>query len=296
MGIALALGSMLCFGLNILITRHALTHMPVSSGFFVVLGVNIVFAALAWGVQLLLREVPVPLDWAGVGWFAAAGVIGTWLSRRTLFDTVELLGPARASVFHSTAPVFSLLAAWVLVGELVDGYAAMLMVLVISGLWISQSGAAGGAKPISPEALRRGAILGLLTVAGFGISNALRGVGLRGWNEPLLGLVVSSGVAFILQCATTRNWPKVASDMRGCNATGWVLYAAAGVATVGGPVFVSMAMLHIEIALAALVTHTTPLLIFPVTVFFYKQREILTKRTLGGTALVLIGILLLALR
>lgn len=296
MGIALALGSMLCFGLNILITRHALTHMPVSSGFFVVLGVNIVFAALAWGVQLMLREAPVPLDWAGVGWFAAAGVIGTWLSRRTLFDTIELLGPARASVFHSTSPVFSLLAAWVLVGELIDGYAAGMMGIIIAGLWISQSGAAGGAKPIPPEALRRGAILGLLTVAGFGVSNAFRGIGLRLWNEPLLGLLISSAAAMVLQCASTRDWAKVKRDMRGCNATGWALYTATGITTVGGPVLVAMAMLHIEIALAALVTHTTPLLIFPVTVWFYGQREILTRRTLGGTALVLGGILLLALR
>ena len=82
-------------------------------------------------------------------------------------------------------------------------------------------------------------------MAGFGISHALRGVGLRGWNEPLLGLVISSSVARVLQCATTRDWAKVARDLRGCNTTGWGLYVAAGIATVGGPVLVSMAMLHI---------------------------------------------------
>ena len=53
---------------------------------------------------------------------------------------------------------------------------------------------------------------------------------------------------------------------------------------------------NIEIALAVLVVHTTPLVIFPVSVFLLKNREELTQRTVLGAALVLAGIALLALR
>jgi len=42
--------------------------------------------------------------------------------------------------------------------------------------------------------------------------------------------------------------------------------------------------------------HTTPLLIFPVSVFILKNREELTGRTLAGAALVLAGIAALLLR
>jgi drug/metabolite transporter (DMT)-like permease len=55
-------------------------------------------------------------------------------------------------------------------------------------------------------------------------------------------------------------------------------------------------MQYMEIALATLVTHTTPLLIFPVSLFFFKNREGLTARTGAGAAMVLLGIALLALR
>jgi drug/metabolite transporter (DMT)-like permease len=55
-------------------------------------------------------------------------------------------------------------------------------------------------------------------------------------------------------------------------------------------------MTKIEIALAVLVVHTTPLVIFPVSVFLLKNREELTGRTASGAALVLAGIALLALR
>jgi drug/metabolite transporter (DMT)-like permease len=55
-------------------------------------------------------------------------------------------------------------------------------------------------------------------------------------------------------------------------------------------------MTHMEIALVVLVVHTTPLVIFPVSVFVLKNREELNPRTLVGAFLVLAGIALLAIR
>ena len=55
-------------------------------------------------------------------------------------------------------------------------------------------------------------------------------------------------------------------------------------------------MVHMEIALAVLVVHTTPLVIFPVSVFILKNKEELTPRTVLGALLVLSGIVLLAFR
>ena len=63
-----------------------------------------------------------------------------------------------------------------------------------------------------------------------------------------------------------------------------------------GSIFISLAMTRMEIALAVLVVHTTPLVIFPVSVFLLKNREELTPRTALGASLVLAGIALLALR
>jgi drug/metabolite transporter (DMT)-like permease len=45
-----------------------------------------------------------------------------------------------------------------------------------------------------------------------------------------------------------------------------------------------------------LVVHTTPLVIFPVSVFLLKNREQLSGRTLTGALIVLCGIALLAVR
>ena len=75
-----------------------------------------------------------------------------------------------------------------------------------------------------------------------------------------------------------------------------LLYVGCGVFTSLGSIFVSLAMTKIEIALAVLVVHTTPLVIFPVSVFLLKNREELNARTVMGALLVLSGIALLALR
>jgi drug/metabolite transporter (DMT)-like permease len=295
MGITYALLAMLAFATNIVVTRFAVARMPVEAGFFIVLATNILFPAALFAVELGVRPAPWAWHWKGAGLFAIGGVIGTFLGRRFLFDTVKLLGPSRASVFHSTAPAFALIGAWLLAGELLGPYELALMALVWLGLWLTQP-RAGSLHALAPDVLRKGFLAGLLTVAGFGFGNVLRGLAMRDWSEAALGTVIASLAAFACQIAATRNWGRIAAQLRAADRPALLLYAGCGVFTSLGSIFVSLAMTKIEIALAVLVVHTTPIVIFPVSVWILKNREELTGRTLSGAALVLAGIALLALR
>lgn len=295
MGIAYALLAMLAFATNIVITRFAMARMPVAAGFFIVLSTNILFPALLFAAELGVRAAPYGWRWKGAALFALGGVIGTFLGRRFLFDTVKLLGPARASVFHSTAPAFALVAAWLLAGELLGPYELALMALVWLGLWLTQP-RAGSLHAVAPDMLRRGLLAGLLTVAGFGFGNVLRGLAMRDWSEAALGAVIASVAALACQVAVTRDWRRIAAQLRAADRTAILLYAGCGVFTSLGTIFISLAMTKIKIALAVLVVHTTPLVIFPVSVWILKNREELTGRTVSGAALVLAGIALLAAR
>jgi drug/metabolite transporter (DMT)-like permease len=298
MGITFALLAMLCFATNILFTRVAVTRMPVEAGFLVVLATNILFPVLLLPVEHGLGAAPWSWNWKGAGLFALGGVIGTFLGRRMLFDAVRLLGPSRASVFHSTAPAFALLGAWLLADEKLGLYELGLMAVVWVGLWFTQprAGSSAGGARLSPEAVRKGMLAGLLTVAGFGFGNVLRGLAMRGWEEAVLGTVISSVAALACQLAATRDWGRIGAQMRGAGPGAFWLYAGCGVTTSLGSIFVALAMTRIEIALAVLVVHTTPLVIFPVSVFLLKNREDLNLRALAGALLVLSGIALLALR
>lgn len=294
MGVFLALLAMACFASNIILTRYAVARMPVESGFYLVLATNVLFPALVYPFELAARAAPWSWDWKGAGIFALGGIIGTFLGRRFLFDTVQLLGPSRASVFHSTAPAFALVGAWLLVGERLGWYEIGLMAMVWLGLWLTQPRA--GATQVTAAQARRGFIAGLLTVAGFGFGNVLRGIATRTWEEVFLGTAIASIAALVCQVLVTRDWRRIGAQLRAADRGAIGLYLACGVTTSLGSVFISAAMLRMEIALATLVVHTTPILIFPVSVFILKNREQLTARTLAGAALVLAGIAALLLR
>ena len=297
MGIALSLAAMLFFATNIMLTRYALARMPLESGFLVVLIVNCLFPAALFAVELSLREAPFTWDWKSAGLFSVCGLIGTILGRRMLFDAVRHLGPARASVFHSTAPVFALVGAWLLVDERLGGFELGLMALVWLGLWLTQprAGTAIGGQ-ITDVAFRAGMIAGLLAVAGFGFSNVLRGIAMRSWHEAALGAVLASVTALLFQVVVTRDWGRVREQLRAADRGALWLYIGCGICTSMGAISLALAMTHMEIALAVMVVHTTPLAIFPVSVFVLKNREELSGRTVVGAALVLAGVAALPFR
>jgi drug/metabolite transporter (DMT)-like permease len=295
MGVTFALLAMVCFATNIVITRFAVARMPVEAGFLIVLATNILFPATLFAFELGVRQSPLLWSWKGAALFAIGGVIGTFLGRRFLFDAVRILGPSRASVFHSTAPAFALIGAWLLADEILGAYEIALMAVVWAGLWLTQP-RAGSAHALPPEARRMGFLAGLLTVAGFGFGNVLRGLAVRAWGEAVLGTVLSSAAALVCQLVVTRQWDRIAAQLRAADRTALLLYVGCGVATSVGSIFVTLAMTRIEIALATLIVHTTPIVIFPVSVFLLKNREELTPRTVMGAALVLLGIALLAFR
>jgi len=298
MGVTLAFIAMFFFAANILITRYAIARMPVESGFLVVLATNILFPLAIFAVELAARAAPFAWHLKGVGLFALGGVIGTFLGRRLLFDTVRLLGPARASVFHSSAPAFALLGAWLLADELLGAYELVLVAVIWAGLWLTHppAGSRAGEEQLSPQVMRMGMIAGILTVAGFGFGNVFRGLAMRVWSEAVLGTVIASLAALACQIAATRDWGRIGSQLRAADRTAILLYIGCGVATSLGALFITFSMLHLEIALAVLVVHTTPLVIFPVSVFLLKNREQLSGRTITGALIVLCGIALLAVR
>jgi drug/metabolite transporter (DMT)-like permease len=60
--------------------------------------------------------------------------------------------------------------------------------------------------------------------------------------------------------------------------------------------FGAMAMQRVEIAIATVVTYTTPLVVFPASALLLKNAERLTLRTVVGALMVVVGIALLAFR
>jgi drug/metabolite transporter (DMT)-like permease len=128
------------------------------------------------------------------------------------------------------------------------------------------------------------------------MGNALRGAAMRSWDEAIFGTLIATTSALACHLASVRNWGDVGVALRSGDRRGLLLFAGSGLATAAGSMLTTSAMHYIEIAIATLITFTTPIVIFPVTVFIFGNREGLSWRSACGALMVLTGIVLLAVR
>ena len=75
-----------------------------------------------------------------------------------------------------------------------------------------------------------------------------------------------------------------------------LLFAISGVLTISAQMCVIAAMRHAPVAVVALITLCTPLLVFPLSYFVLKNQERIGVTTLAGGALALASIALLILQ
>jgi drug/metabolite transporter (DMT)-like permease len=71
--------------------------------------------------------------------FAAAGGFSTYLGRWFFYESVVRFGPAKASIFQISSPLFTAMMAWLLLGERLTLLVALGMVMTIAGLMLVSS-------------------------------------------------------------------------------------------------------------------------------------------------------------
>ena len=86
------------------------------------------------------------------------------------------------------------------------------------------------------------------------------------------------------------------ASLRTADRRGILLYAASGMTTMLGSMTGNASMNYLEISIAMLLTYTTPVVVFPISVFVLKNTEALSSRAVVGTLIVLAGVAVIALR
>ena len=116
--------------------------------------------------------------------------------------------------------------------------------------------------------------LGLGSAAAYGAGNALRGVGVRIWSEPMVGTLIGTVVGFLLQAfISARRSAELLSRLRSADHTGLTLYLFVGITGIAAQALSVVAMQYIPVAEVALITASTPLLVLPATVVLFPRRE-----------------------
>ena len=312
-GYALAGVGLLLFAASILLTRLATARVPLSTGFVVSLAVNVLVAALVFGVELALRQRPLALDGGGIVSFLVAGVLTTYLGRWFFYGCVARLGPAKASTFHVSSPLVTAVLGWLFLGERLPAAAVAAMLGTSLGLYLVSTSQRAPAPAILDAAdgtavsatpglsarmgawFRSGVALGVGSALAYGLGNVMRGVGIARWDEAAAGALLGAIAGLALQLVVGSSGRTLVA-LRRADRRGLALYAVIGCTTIVAQVFTIAAMAHAPVAIVALITLCTPLLVFPASYLLLGNEEGITGRAVIGAALALAGIAGIVLR
>lgn len=145
MGVVMGLVSGALFGLNAVLIKIGMRQSKVDNGHFMSVLVNV----SVLGVLMLLVSLP-QWSWTGFAGFIVAGLLTTWLGRGTSFVAIRLLGPTRQSIILLSAPLFTAIGGWFVLGEGVSLLQALGGLLVTLGLLVVLQSRVDGREVSAP--------------------------------------------------------------------------------------------------------------------------------------------------
>jgi drug/metabolite transporter (DMT)-like permease len=305
LGYGLSGAALLLFTTATLLTQPASERVPLSLGFLLATASNVLFSALAWLVQRLLQGPGEPFHLQAFLYFVTAGVLATYLGRWFFYESVVRFGPAKASVFQVSSPLFTALIAWLVLGEHLQPQVFLAIGVAMAGLLLV-SFKPGGKSPSPQPATKRASLvqslmssvllLGVGSSLAYSMGHVLRGAAVRDWNEPILGGLLGAIAGLLLNLLTSPEKRELLARLRAADRRGCWFYAFIGIFTISGQICSIGAMRYIPISVAALMPLCTPLLMFPLSHWLLKSREEITPALLVGSAMTLAGIAIVVLR
>ncbi len=320
LGYLLAVAALLCFSVSTLATKKASARVPLSLGFLVATATNVACAGAALVVQLLWQQQGIGWNGAAFAYFVAAGVLATYLGRWFFYESVLLFGPAKASVFQVSNPLFTAVIAWLFLQERLEPQIFVAMFVAVAGLLViatqpldqtskketSKDPVTPAAKPSAEPARWQSAFmrhlmgsilfLGTASSLAYGASNVLRAAAIRDWHEPVLGGLLGASSGLLMYLLTTPKKRALWQRLREADRVGLWLYVLIGAGTIAGQVLTIGAMRHIPVAVAMLMTLCTPLVVIPLSRLIYGEEADITRSLLVGAALTMAGMAVVVLR
>jgi drug/metabolite transporter (DMT)-like permease len=329
MGEFIAICALIMFSANVIITKVASGRLDLNTGFLISISVNVLFSGLVLVTLLLMGGHHMEFHALGFFMFVLSGLFASYLGRYLYFDSIAKLGPAKASTFMVSNPLFTVVFSWMFLSERLHAIELAAMLLVLIGLFIvsyvptnnrvnrlnedSRLGAVDGlgegsrvnelSKLSKTHAVSRlgklrglsglarpGVMLALMGSICYALGNITRGAAIQDWNEPVMGGFLGALTGLVLQLLLNKKTRTFLIDLRAADKRGVWLYGISGVLTISAQIGHIAAMRYIPVSIATLITNSQPLLVIPLSYFLLKNQEGINLRTIIGSLLVLAGI------
>jgi drug/metabolite transporter (DMT)-like permease len=212
------------------------------------------------------------------------------------FRALVILGPGRAALLASLAPLFTVAIGWPLLGEKPGPLALIGMALTIGGIfWVLWERQHTLHDHVEGSAMV-GVMAGVLGALGQAVGYVISKLALRSGLDPLSATVIRVGAALVAIWLLAALQREVRHTARAMGDRRAALFMVGG--AFFGPflgVTLSLAALeHIQAGVAASITASYPLLTILIAARFHGEK--LTVRYLGGAAMAVAGVVVLFLR
>lgn len=236
---------------------------------------------------------PSPGWWAGIAWFALAGLCATALGRAFLFVSIRRLGVTRAAAVKRLNPFFSVILAVAILGEAASGLAVAGMGLIAFAfaLLIRDAMARSGEGLEAPPADYGWGVASALSYA---VSYLARKNGLAAIAAPAFGTLVSAiaglGVFAIAAVFSTHYRDAFANMFRYANR--WLV--AAGFLISFGQVSLFAALAYAPISTVVMISSLEIFLATFLSVIVFRTEPIPNIGTFIAAALATFGVIAIA--
>jgi drug/metabolite transporter (DMT)-like permease len=289
-GIVLGLTAAFCFSLTSILVRVGQRTRPHDDGVFMSVLVNVVVL----GIYATL--VPWPTwDTPAMIAFIIGGVIGTVGGRTSLLRAVRLVGPSRSNAFLTGTPAVAALAGWLALGETLTPIEMLGGTIVALGLlWLirARSGGAGGATkaPLFHYVIAAGAPIS------FGLAFVFRKWGLERFDSSVVGAFVGAASAYLvivlIDAVRGVLGERARSNFR--DPSWW--FVGAGFSTSAALLSQFTAFTYLEAWMVGILQATQGIWIIILSILFLKGDEHIDRALIGAVALVVAGVVLIALQ
>lgn len=198
-GDALALVSAVAFATASIGIAKAKREPGIDSGVLMSIVLTGAWAVIGWLLEKGVAPNQSGHPAAVFAWFATSGLLATVWGRVTLFKAIHFAGVIRATTVRRLTPFFSVLFAWLFIGDSVSVLVGAGMVLMAGSfalVYVDNREKLG--KQVFPGAdIPRGYTFGVLCAILYAASYVARKRGLEALPDPYLGALIGSAVAFV---------------------------------------------------------------------------------------------------
>jgi uncharacterized membrane protein len=227
----------------------------------------------------------------GLIYFIISGLSGPCLGRFLLFIGINRVGSSIASTLYSIKPLFSAVAAVLILGENLTAAIAAATVIMVVGLAIVSFEESG--KRIESSWSKKDLIFPVMAGAAYGLAHVFRKIGLNINHDPMMGVVVQNvtALSFSLPLALfKKNNKPVTINYRKT----WLFFGMSGIFSVSGQLMMFYALNVGSVIIVSPLSAISPLFIIVIAGIFLRKVERVTWKIVLGAGLIISGTFMLS--